>query len=238
MSRVKDEHAGHNHVLGNISEDLKEFNQQLEAKFPKIRYTSGKRTASQGVGKYSKTSLHNTGNAEDIGAEHKDVYEWLTKNEEGIALAANYGIKIIDETNEATMKKTGATGKHYHFETKGRPQKTEYVPQVVTPTQNPEEQNTFDIEAFKRDIQKEKEKEELLKQKELESLAMQDIEAKKQAKAEFLKAAIRERENNFKTTTEGTEEDYVEPQRDYSFLQQRNPANSSSPLFSTGQELS
>lgn len=115
MPRVKDNHTTHNHILEGLSPEMKAFNQELAQKFPEIVYTSGKRKASQGVGKYSKVSHHNTGNAVDISAQHKEVYEYLTGTEEGLQLLTKYNLGIIDETDPETMKKTGATGPHYHI---------------------------------------------------------------------------------------------------------------------------
>ena len=115
MARVKDEDHKHDHIKEGLSADLQAFTVELEQKFPQIRYTSGKRTAAQGVGKYSATSHHNTGNAMDIGAEHKDVYDWLYNTPEGLGLLTKYGLGIIDETTKVGQKATGATGAHYHI---------------------------------------------------------------------------------------------------------------------------
>lgn len=86
----------------------------LKNKFPSLKVTSTVRNASQGVGKNSKTSRHNIGEAFDISGEHKDVYDYLNTYE-GINLLNKYGLGVLDETDPETMKKTGATGAHYHI---------------------------------------------------------------------------------------------------------------------------
>lgn len=86
----------------------------LKNKFPSLKITSTVRKASQGVGKNSKTSRHNIGEAFDISGEHKDVYDYLNTYE-GVNLLNKYGLGVLDETDPETMKKTGATGAHYHI---------------------------------------------------------------------------------------------------------------------------
>lgn len=86
----------------------------LKNKFPSLKVTSTVRNASQGVGKNSKTSRHNIGEAFDISGEHKDVYDYLNTYE-GVNLLNKYGLGVLDETDPETMKKTGATGAHYHI---------------------------------------------------------------------------------------------------------------------------
>lgn len=115
MGRVKDTEPVHNHILEGLSPEMVAFHKELEQKFPSIRYTSGKRTASQKIGKNAGHSHHETGNALDFAADHKDVYEYLNNTTEGLALLKKYGFGIIDETDPETMAKTGATGKHYHI---------------------------------------------------------------------------------------------------------------------------
>lgn len=113
--RVKDKHADHNHVLDQLSPELQAFNAELMQKFPEIRYTSGKRSASSKVGKYSKVSHHNTGNAVDIGRENEEVFDYLMNTREGLQLLNKYSLGIIDETDPETLKKTGGTAPHFHI---------------------------------------------------------------------------------------------------------------------------
>lgn len=86
----------------------------LKKKFPSLNVTSTVRKASQGVGKNSKTSRHNIGEAFDIAAQHKDVFDYLN-TQEGLTLLDRYGLGVLDETDPATMRKTGATGAHFHI---------------------------------------------------------------------------------------------------------------------------
>lgn len=112
MPRVKDNGT----IVQGLAPNMQTFAQAIEEKFPNVVYTSGKREASQRVGKNYKHSHHNTGNALDISGRNPEVYAYLTKDPEGIALMKRYGLEAIDETNPETMKKTGATGPHYHIE--------------------------------------------------------------------------------------------------------------------------
>jgi uncharacterized protein YgiB involved in biofilm formation len=112
MPRVKDNGT----IVQGLAPNMQTFAQAIEEKFPNVVYTSGKREASQRVGKNYKHSHHNTGNALDISGRNPEVYAYLTKDPEGIALMKQYGLEAIDETNPETMKKTGATGPHYHIE--------------------------------------------------------------------------------------------------------------------------
>lgn len=108
-SRVKDEHKDHDHKSYGLSEDLESFRQELEAKFPNLRITSGRRNPTE------KFSHHHRGDAIDIGKENADAYEYLMNEREGLALLNKYGLGIIDETDPEMMNKTGATGPHFHI---------------------------------------------------------------------------------------------------------------------------
>lgn len=115
MGRIKDEHKHHQDCLGEISPRMRAFVDELEVMFPKLRYTSGKRSPSDKVGKFSDESKHNTGNAVDIGAEHTDVYYKLMNTKEGIELMRKHGVGIMDETDPKIQANTGATGPHFHI---------------------------------------------------------------------------------------------------------------------------
>jgi hypothetical protein len=115
MGRVKDKDHQHDHIVDGLSEDMKGFVGELEQIFPELRYTSGKRNPEQKIGKNYKHSHHNTGDALDLGAEHKDVYEYLYNTKEGLGLLTKYGLGVIDETDPKMMAKTGATGAHFHI---------------------------------------------------------------------------------------------------------------------------
>jgi hypothetical protein len=112
LPRVKDNGT----IIQGLAPKMQTFAQAIEEKFPNVVYTSGKREASQRVGKNYKHSHHNTGNALDISGRNPEVYAYLTKDPEGVALMKQYGLRAIDETNPEIMKKTGATGPHYHIE--------------------------------------------------------------------------------------------------------------------------
>lgn len=86
----------------------------LKQKFPDLKVTSTLRNSSQSIGKNSKTSRHNVGEAFDISHTNKNVYDYLNSYE-GLNLLNRYGLGVLDETNPETMKKTGATGPHFHI---------------------------------------------------------------------------------------------------------------------------
>ena len=86
----------------------------LKQKFPDLKITSTLRNSSQSIGKNSKTSRHNVGEAFDISHTNKNVYDYLNSYE-GLNLLNRYGLGVLDETNPETMKKTGATGPHFHI---------------------------------------------------------------------------------------------------------------------------
>lgn len=143
MARVKDNAS----IITGLAPNMQGFAQKLYEKFPSVVYTSGKRDASQKVGTNYKHSHHNTGNALDISGQNKEVFTYLTKDPEGQALMQQYGYELIDETDPETMKRTGATGPHYHIEPAGHvdhtneqpvtmPAEREYNPfKVVQPTE-------------------------------------------------------------------------------------------------------
>lgn len=165
MARIKDDHEGHNHsnfatYEKGLAKKLVDFNKELLEYFPETRYTSGKRTAGEGVGKNAKISRHNTGEAVDIGAENKEVYNFLTNDPRGVSLLYKYGLGVLDETSEEIMKATGATGAHFHIgsdsklvaATKQRYEKL-YANGVVSSLQNNDSENIvaipLDIPVFK-----------------------------------------------------------------------------------------
>lgn len=80
-----------------------------------LQITSGRRKASSKIGKSSKISKHNTGDAIDISATHSDDYRFLMNSKEGLDLLAKYGLGIIDETDPDELEKTGGTGAHFHI---------------------------------------------------------------------------------------------------------------------------
>lgn len=99
---------------GNLEKELKDlFN---EAGID-VRITSGKRPAGA-AGKAGSRSNHVYGNAVDItpaeGESFESLRKKLTSNPKILNFFYSNGLGIIDETDPATMKKTGATGKHFH----------------------------------------------------------------------------------------------------------------------------
>ena len=83
-----------------------------------IKVTSGKREAGK-AGKAGSKSYHITGNAVDIvpgkGETFESMREKIKNNPELLKYFRDNKIGIIDETNEETMKRTGATGAHWHI---------------------------------------------------------------------------------------------------------------------------
>ena len=86
----------------------------MDATNERLIITSGKRNASDGVGKYSGTSLHNTGNAVDIGNNAIFGDRSFLKN-----LAKAAGLNSLFEVTAEEQAKTGATGPHVHLSNTG-----------------------------------------------------------------------------------------------------------------------
>ena len=95
-----------------MHKDLIAFKKDLAVKFPGLRYTSGFRPGA--TTKSGNSSRHGKGEAWDI-ENNPEVYEYLYNTVEGAGMLNKYGLGILDETNPTTMKKTGATGKHFHI---------------------------------------------------------------------------------------------------------------------------
>lgn len=246
MSRLKDEHEGHNHILEGLSPEMQAFNKELAQRFPKIKYTSGKRNPSQKVGKAFATSHHNTGNAVDISAEHKDVFEWLNNDPEGLTLLTKYGLGIIDETDPEMMKKTGATGKHYHIgkdskfaklaqdklktvQTQAKPE----TPQQVVQLNMGQNTDFVTAEQFKKELDKISQKEKDLEEKTKLSAEMQEIEDMKNEKMTFLSEALK---TNVAPSMKSASEEYQQ-QQSLRFDPEALAQNTNQPLFSTGQNI-
>jgi len=114
--RVKDKIKYAGNYYNSLSSNLKGFYDDyysLTGKYLSI--TSGKRNSSNGVGKNSKISKHNTGDAIDVSANHTDDYRFLMNTKEGLDLLTKYGLGVIDETDPEELKKTGGTGAHFHI---------------------------------------------------------------------------------------------------------------------------
>lgn len=83
-----------------------------------IKVTSGKRKAGA-VGNAGARSHHVGGNAVDIvpgnGETFESIKRKMTQHPEILQFFYENGLGVIDETTAATMKKTGATGKHFHI---------------------------------------------------------------------------------------------------------------------------
>ena len=86
----------------------------MDATNERLIITSGKRNASDGVGNYSGTSLHNTGNAVDIGNNAIFGDRSFLKN-----LAKAAGLNSLFEVTAEEQARTGATGPHVHLSNTG-----------------------------------------------------------------------------------------------------------------------
>lgn len=105
-------------VRGGLQQSVLNFIEEVETKLGReLKITSGKRTASQGVGKNANNSKHNFGEAIDISAEEVEVFNFLYNTQDGLEIMNRYGLGIIDETDPKVMKDTGAEGKHFHIGT-------------------------------------------------------------------------------------------------------------------------
>lgn len=113
--RIKDQHKIHSEKLEGLTENTLNFYNELSSYYPDVRITSGKRSASQKVGKHSSHSHHNTGSAIDIGSENYEVYNFLMNTKEGLGLLNKYNFGAYDETNPDNLKKTGGTAIHVHL---------------------------------------------------------------------------------------------------------------------------
>lgn len=83
-----------------------------------VRATSGARKAGT-AGKAGNKSHHVPGNAIDIVPDNGETWDSMKQkiksNPELLAYFRNNGLGIIDETNPETMRRTGATGAHWHI---------------------------------------------------------------------------------------------------------------------------
>ena len=83
-----------------------------------VKVTSGRREAGK-VGKAGNKSYHISGNAIDVvpgnGETFESIRQKIKNNPKLLQYFRDNKIGIIDETNEETMKRTGATGAHWHI---------------------------------------------------------------------------------------------------------------------------
>ena len=98
--------------LEGLDNDLLGFHNELYTLFPNMVVTSGRRYGD-GVGKLGNKSRHNLGQAIDIRVNN-DIKNFLLSND-GINLMKKYKVGFLDESSPDTMKKTGATGPHFHI---------------------------------------------------------------------------------------------------------------------------
>ena len=96
-----------------LQPDLVGFYNSLLTHVPNARLTSGKRSASQGLGKASKTSRHNTGEAMDF-APTPELAAFI-RSPQGTALMQQYRVGYLDETTKEALAKSGGTGAHFHI---------------------------------------------------------------------------------------------------------------------------
>lgn len=98
--------------MKNFWSDFSTLAYEKTGRYP--RFTSGKRTPKQKVGHAHETSMHNQGRAIDIAADY-EMFNILYNTPDGLGLLNRYNLGVLDETSEAAMAKTGATGPHYHI---------------------------------------------------------------------------------------------------------------------------
>ena len=96
-----------------LQPDLVGFYNSLLTHVPNARLTSGKRSASQGIGKAYKTSRHNTGEAIDL-APTPELAAFI-RSPQGTALMRQYRVGYLDETTKEALAKSGGTGAHFHI---------------------------------------------------------------------------------------------------------------------------
>lgn len=100
---------------GHLGREIKEL---FDKAGISIRVTSGKRKAGA-VGNAGARSHHVDGNAVDIvpgeGETFESIKRKMTQHPEILQFFYKNGLGVIDETTEANMKRTGATGKHFHI---------------------------------------------------------------------------------------------------------------------------
>ena len=98
--------------LSGLDNDLLGFHNELYKLFPNMVITSGRRYGN-GVGKLGNKSRHNLGQAIDIKVNN-DIKNFLLSND-GITLMKKYKVGFLDESDPDTMRKTRATGPHFHI---------------------------------------------------------------------------------------------------------------------------
>ena len=96
-----------------LQPDLIGFYNSLLTHVPNARLTSGKRSASQGIGKAYKTSRHNTGEAMDF-APTPELSAFI-RSPQGAAIMRQYKVGYLDETTKEALAKSGGTGAHFHI---------------------------------------------------------------------------------------------------------------------------
>ena len=98
--------------LSGLDNDLLAIHNELYKLFPNMVITSGRRYGN-GVGKLGNKSRHNLGQAIDIKVNN-DIKNFLLSND-GITLMKKYKVGFLDESDPDTMRKTRATGPHFHI---------------------------------------------------------------------------------------------------------------------------
>lgn len=113
--RVKDVQRLYEKHYNGLSPNMQNFLVEYTTTTGRVLdLTSGKRGAT-GAGKLGKHSHHFTGDAIDISEKNIEDYSYLMNTKEGLSLLSRYNLGVIDETDPETMKKTGATGAHFHI---------------------------------------------------------------------------------------------------------------------------
>lgn len=115
--RVKDVATAYKKHYETLAPNVQGFLQDYYTTTGKVfDITSGKRKPGQ-AGVAGDKSKYVKGEAIDISANHTEDYNYLLNTREGLSMLSKYNLGIIDETDPEMMKKTGATGAHFHIGT-------------------------------------------------------------------------------------------------------------------------
>ena len=95
-----------------LNKDILAFEMELQKKFPDYKRTSGYRAGAKT--KSGNISRHGKGEAIDV-RYNPEISEYLWNTLEGVSLLNKYNLGYLDESTPEVMKRTGASGKHFHI---------------------------------------------------------------------------------------------------------------------------